>query len=100
MDESASVRTNHAAAHVAAHAAHALSTHVALTLYAWTTTMDNRDPNAYVTHIANAPGALAIPPNLLHTYADTSVASVAADARIALAPGVAAHVNPPAVTNA
>ena len=94
------MRTNHAAAHVAAHAAPALSTHVALTLYAWTTTMDNRDPNAYVMHIANAPGALAIPPSLLQTYADTNVASVVADARIALAPGVAAHVKPPVVTNA
>ena len=99
-DDSPIVRNNQAAAPVAAEAAAALSTHVALTLYACTTTIDNREPNAYVAHMEKAPGTEDKPPNLLQMYADASVAAVAAPARIALAPGVAANVNPPTFTNA
>ena len=63
-------------------------------------TMDNREPNAYVKHVANAPGTDDMPPNLLHRYAENSVALVAAADRLAAAPGVAAHINPPAPTKA
>ena len=100
IDESASERTRKATAHVAVAAVAALSTHAALTPYACTMTMDRREPNAYVKHVDSAPGTVDIPPNLLQKYADTSVATVVALARIALAPGVVAQARPPSLTKA